>query len=271
MTPRKFTILILLFFFAAAALIGCGHGGGGNGNSGATISLKPTKAVALDDGTDAATVQADVENADGTAAPDGTSVTFSASDSSGQLSSATAATVNGKVSFSVTHAPITGATNRPVTITASADGASASTNVKFITQPASVDVFIAFNQAVTNLAGLGFNLDNTAGATFDNNAQPIFPMNSAVAGSSSLVVGKFDPAVSSTKIDLAFAGLGGFNTGTDPIIKATFAVSAGLPVFTIDEVSSATTFTAVGPDFGATTPPVTAENLVVTVTYNTEN
>jgi Big-like domain-containing protein len=271
MTPRK--IIGLILFLTVLGLSACGGGGGGGSSSGATIILNPTKAVALADGTDAATVQADVENADGTAAPDGTSVTFSASESTGPLVSTSAVTVNGKVSFSLSHAPITGATSMPVTITASTGAASSSTTVKFITQPASADVFIALNTAVTNLAGLQFNLNNTGGATFDNNAQLIFPMNNAATGSSAIVSGNFDSTVNSTKIALAFAGLSGFNTGTAPIIKATFAVSAvstGLPVFSIDELSSTTTFTAVGPDFGATTPSVTAENLVVTVTFDTE-
>jgi hypothetical protein len=273
MTTRRNFIGLMVFFFAVAALSGCGSRGGGS-NSGAIVELKPTKGVALADGTDVATVQARVENADGTTAPDGTNVSFSAVDSSGPLSSATAATVGGKASFSLTHAPISGATHQTVTITASAGGASASQDVKFITQPSSVDVFIAFNKAVTNLAGLQFSLVSTPGATFDNDAQHIFPMNNAVAGSSTQVAGKFDPAANSTIIVLAFAGLGGFNTGTDPIIKATFAIISGLPLFSIDELSSAATFTAVGAaglDFVATTPPVTAENLVVTTTYDTEN
>src|SRR5512144_675081 len=143
MTPRK--IIGLILFLTATGLSACG-GSGGSGNSGATIDLKPTKAVALADGNDVATVQANVENADGTAVPDGTSVSFSSADSSGPLSSATAPTVNGKVSFSLTHAPITGATSRTVTITAATGDASASRDVKFITQPSSVDVFINFNQ-----------------------------------------------------------------------------------------------------------------------------
>jgi Big-like domain-containing protein len=272
MTSGKFIGLILVFLFAVSALSGCGHGGAAN--SGMTIDLKAAKGVALADGNDVATVQANVENADGTPAPDGTSVSFTAAESSGPLPSSTATTANGKASFSLVHAPISGATHVTVTITASAGGASASQDVKFITQPSSVDVFIAFNQAVTNLAGLQFNLISTPGATFDNNAQRIFPMNNAVAGSSSQVVGNFDPAANSTKIILSYAGFGGFNTGTTPIIKATFAITAGLPVFSIDELTSAATFTAVGSvgtDFGATTPPVTAENLVVTTTYDTEN
>ena len=271
MTPGKnFIGLILLFFFAALVLFGCGHSGA-NSNSGATIDLKATKGVALADGNDVVTVRAHVENADGTAAPDGTSVSFTAVDSSGPLPSSTAVTSQGTATFSLTHAPITGATHVTATITASAGGASASRDVKFITQPASVDVFIGFNQAVTNLTGLRFNLISTPGATFDNFAQHISPMNNAVAGSSTAVAANFDAASNSTKIDLIFAGLAGFDTGTAPIIKATFAITAGLPTFSIDEVSSAATFTAIGPDFGATTPPVTAENLVVTTTYDTEN
>src|SRR5512135_3303445 len=110
MTPGK--IIGLILFLTVTGLSACGGGGGGGSSSGTTVTLRPTKAVALADGTDAATVEAEVENADGTPASDGTSVTFSASDTSGPLSSGTAATVNGKVSFSVTHAPITGATNR---------------------------------------------------------------------------------------------------------------------------------------------------------------
>lgn len=274
MTPGKFIIPVL--FIVISMLSACGGRGGGS-SSGMTIDLKATKGVALADGNDVVTVRANVENADGTAAPDGTSVSFTAADSSGPLPSSTAVTSKGTATFSLTHAPITGATHLTVTITASAGGASASQDVKFITQPSSVDVFIAFNQAVTNLAGLQFNLISTPGATFDNDAQHIFPVNKAVAGSSSQVAGKFDPAANSTTIGLTYAGSGGFNTGTTPIIKATFAIIAGLPLFSIDEVSSAATFTAIGAvgaagsDFGATTPPVTAENLVVTTTYDTEN
>ena len=48
-----------LFFFAALVLFGCGHSGA-NSNSGATIDLKATKGVALADGNDVVTVQANV-------------------------------------------------------------------------------------------------------------------------------------------------------------------------------------------------------------------
>lgn len=265
MTPRKFIIPVL--FIVISMLSACGGRGGGSSNFGGTIDLKATKAVALDDGSDSATVQATVENADGTVAPDGTIVTFSASDSTGPLSSATAATVNGKVSFSLTHAPITGATHLTATITASAGGVSASQDVKFITQPSSVDVFVAFNQAVTNLAGLQFNLNNTAGATFDNNAQKVFAINNA-ANAQTLIACHFNAAANATSIGLANGS--GFDTGTDPIIKLTFAVTSGLPSFTVDPGPA--NFTATSDANGSpTTPPVTAANLVVTVKYDTEN
>src|SRR5574342_144072 len=100
MSSRKFIGLILLFLFAVPALSGCG-GGGGSGNSGMTIDLKATKGVALADGNDVVTVRAKVENPDGTAAPDGTSVSFTAADSSGPLPSSTAVTSKGTATFSL--------------------------------------------------------------------------------------------------------------------------------------------------------------------------
>src|SRR5512141_161319 len=101
MTPGKnfFGFILSLFFFAASAMFGCGHGGGdSDSNPSVAIDLKPVKAVALADGIDVVTVKAAVENLDGTAVPDGTSVDFSAADSTGQISLSKAATVSGRAS-----------------------------------------------------------------------------------------------------------------------------------------------------------------------------
>jgi len=141
--------------------------------------------------------------------------------------------------------------------------------VRFINQPATADVFIGFDQAVTNLAGLQFNLNSTGGAAFDNDAQNIKAINNA-EGSLTIVVGNFIAASNSTAIGLGNAGASGIDTGTAPIIKVTYAVSAGLPQFSVD--LTAGTFSAVADEAGsAVTPAVTAANLVVTVKYDTEN
>jgi hypothetical protein len=132
-------------------------------------------------------------------------------------------------------------------------------------QPTRADVFITFDQPVTNLAGLDLKLDNTAGATFDNTTQPISAINAA-QGSLSLAVGNFDAATNSTRIILINGSTAGINTGTDPIVKVSYAIAdgAGSPTFSI---SSQATFSVIAPDNGPTTPPVTPANVVVTVTY----
>ena len=129
--------------------------------------------------------------------------------------------------------------------------------------PTQADVFIAFDQPVTNLSGLDFRLNNAAGATFDSTTQPIAAVNAALG---SLVVGNFDPATNSNHIVLINGGAAGFDTGTAPIIKVTYAIAAGAgnPTFSI---ASAATFSAIAANNAPTTPPVTAGNLLVTVTY----
>jgi hypothetical protein len=132
-------------------------------------------------------------------------------------------------------------------------------------QPTQADVFIAFDQPVTNLAGLDFRLNNAAGATFDDGAgTPLITAINAAQGS--LVVANFDAATNSNQILLVNGGAAGFNTGTAPIIKVTYAIAAGSgsPTFSI---ASQATFSAIAFDNGPTTPPVTPANLVVTVTY----
>jgi hypothetical protein len=267
MTLKRITGLIL--FLVVIGLSACG-GGGGNKHlgSGAAITLTLSKAVALADGSDVVTVHASVMNADGTPVADETPVTFTVPDNNENPAVTQTTVEHGTASVSLTHTPIHSANFKTETVTAASLGVSESVQMKFINQPASADVFIGLNLPVTNLAGLQFNLNSTAGATFDNNAQLITRINAA-EGTQALVTGNFIPSANSTRIILAFAGLSGFNTGTTPIIKATYAISSGLPVFSV-AVASATTFTAVGPDFGPTTPPVTAEKLVVTVNYDTE-
>lgn len=265
---KKICLIGLILFLAALPLSGCGGGGGeADTNAPATVDVIPSKTMALADGSDAVTLLAEVNKADGAPVADGTTVTFAVPDNSGSLSAATATTANGIASVSLTRAPLTGANNQKVTVTCSAGGISGATDVKFINQPASVDVFIAFDQAVTNLAALDFKLNNTAGTTFDNLAQRIAAVNPAAG---SLVVGNFDDAANSTMIGLVNGGVSGFNTGTGPIIKVTFAVAAdaGLPSFSIDQTPAS--LTATDPNGVAVTPAVTAANLVVTATFDTE-
>jgi hypothetical protein len=118
---------------------------------------------------------------------------------------------------------------------------------------------------VTNLAALSFKMNNTAGATFDNAAQPVTAVNSA---SGSLAAGNFNTAANSTTINTVNPN--GFNTGTSPVVKATMSVAqgSGLPQFSIDQGPGNITVTDV--NSGPTTPAVTAANMVVTVTYDTE-
>jgi hypothetical protein len=265
---QRISIIGVAIILTASVLSACGSSGGGSGATAAAVTLSPSKLVALADGNDTVTVRADFTKADGNAADDGMAVTFTVSADGGVLSTATAASANGSASVSVNHAPITGAKNRTLTITASGGGVSGSKSVKFINQPANADVFVALDTAVTNLSGLRFNLNNTTGATFDNDTQLVAAINNAALGNMLIAAG-FDAAANSTTIGLAYGGTTGFNTGTDPIVKATYAISSGLPLFSADLTSSAT-FTAVDQDGNTVVPAVTAANLVVSVTYDTE-
>lgn len=257
-------------FLVASLIAGCGGGGGDSGgpagpNAAATVTLTPSKTKALANGIDAVTILADVRNADGSAAPDNTSVTFSVSDPSGTLSAPAASTSNGHASVT-----LTGSAFQTITVTGSAAGTVGTASVKFIRPPTSAEVFIAFDQAVTNLAALSFMIGNTSGATFDNGTQPVSAINAA-AGPSTFVMSNFNSAVNVSTIGLINGSAGGINTGTAPIIRAVYAIAATdfLPAFAADATSAAT-FTATDPHFAVTVPPVTAANLVVTVTFDTE-
>lgn len=259
---RKISFITLILLLAAAALSACGGGGGESAdpNAPAAIAVTASKNMALANGSDVVTLQAAVTKADGTAVPDGTVVTFAVTNAT--LSAASAATTSGNASVTMTCGAIAGANNYTATVTAAAGGASGTRDVKFINQPSSVDVSIAFNPAVSNLAALDFTLNNTVGASFDNNAQLIIPVNAAEG---SFVMGNF--VSNSTRIN--FINAAGFNTGTTPIIKATFAVAsdAGMPQFS---VSSSATITATDTGGNPITPAVTAAGMAVTVTFNTE-
>ncbi len=134
-------------------------------------------------------------------------------------------------------------------------------------QPVRANVFIAIDQSVSDLAGLDFVLNNAPGATFDNNAPQITVINAAEG--QSLVVGNFDAATNTNHILLANGSAVGIRTGTTPIIRVTYDVAAGSgsPTFSI---ASQTAFLAIAPNEGPTTPPVSAANMVVTVTYEYE-
>lgn len=256
MLSRKYIGLFLIL--AVMALSACGGGGGGdNPNAPVRITLNVSKDLALANGVDPVTIQAAVEKADGSAVPDGTAVTFSVNTAT--LSASTAATENGKALVSMTCTSIPGANNYMAAVTATAEGVSnTAPPVKFINQPTSVDVSIGFNQPVANLAALQFRLNNTAGASF-NNADP--QLISAInAATGSFVQGNNIAGSNSTVIALINAG--GFNTGTDPVIKATFAVAAGagLPAFSIDATPGTIT----------SDPAVAAENMIVTTSFDTE-
>jgi hypothetical protein len=271
MKPRYIIGLGLTLFLATSAFSGCGGGGGDGGavasdpNAPAAITLIASKSMALANGSDQVTMRADVSRADGTLVADGTTVTFAAPENSCNLSAPTAVTANGSVFVILTRAPIQGAGNQKVMVTAAAGGVTGTKEVKFINQPASADVFISFNGAVTNLAALDFKLINSPGASFNISTQPVVAVNAA---SGSFVLGNFSASSNSTQVALIKAA--GFDTGTAPVIKATFdvAADAGLPAFGVDVTPGS--ITARDPNSGPTTPAVTAGNMVVTVTYDTE-
>jgi hypothetical protein len=257
----------LIFILSFVALSGCGGSGGGGDEApvdlgaAAAVTLTSSKAVILADGTDSATITADVEDADGAAVADGTIVGFSVPSGSGTLSASSAATANGRASVALLRAPIQDALNQTVVVMGTAGSASGIKDVKCINQPASASVSVAFDQAVTNLAGLQFNLNNTATASFNGNVIG----ENAAAGSQ--VVGNSNAAANSTTIALINAG--GFNAvAAAPVITATFAVTgSGLPSFSVDLTPAS--FTAISPG-GAAISAVTAANMVVTVKFNTE-
>lgn len=262
---RKISLITLMLFLAVTALSACGGGGGGGGadpNAPATIEVI-ARTPALANGSDMVTVQGDVRKADGTAVADGTVVAFSVNTAT--LSAATAVTTNGIASVTMTCPAIPGANNSTATVTASAGGASGSKDVKFINQPSSVDVFIAFNQPVTNLAALQFKLNNGAGTVYDDAGTQLISAINAAEGS--FVVGNFAADNSNT---IALISAAGFNTGTTPIIKVTYSVvsGAGQVAFSVD--ASPSTFTVSDKDGNAPVPQLSAANLVVTTKFNTE-
>jgi Big-like domain-containing protein len=259
---RLFTVILLALTMAA----GCGGKSSSGSDSQAAVALTASKTKALANGADVVTIKADVRNPDRTAVADGTLVTFSVPNNAGTLSAPSVLTSNGLATVS-----LTSSSTRTISVAATAATISGTIDIRFISQPSRADVFIAFDRPVTNLAALSFNLLNSIPAVaFDNASQPIAAINAA-SGPQSLVAGNFNASSSINTIGLVQGGTGGFNTGTAPIIKATYTVNATsvLPVFSVD-VTSAATFTASDPDFSSTFPPVTAANLVVTVTFDTE-
>lgn len=264
-------ILVGLIFFLAAALTGCGGGGDDGGGSdpsaAATVQLTASRSLALADANDAVTLLAEVTRADGVAVADGTVITFTVPAGSGTLSAALAASNGGIASVTLTRAPIAGAKNQIVTVTGSVGRVSGATEVKFINQPTSVELFIASEAPVANLAALQLAVQSTAGASFDNTTAPVFTLNNAAVGAS-LATANFNVTANSTTIALINAN--GINTGSSPILKATFSVaaSAGLPSFSIDPAP--TSFTAIDPNGVALTPPLTAANLLLSTRFDTE-
>jgi hypothetical protein len=264
-------MMVGLILFLAATLSGCGGGGddGGAGsdpNGPATVQLTVSKGMALADGSDAVTLLAEVTRADGSTIADGTIVTFTVPTESGTLSAALAATNGGIASVNLSRAPIAGAKNQIVTVTGSVGRVSGATDVKFINQPSSVELFLATDAPVANLAALQLVVNNTAGTSFDNTAAPVFTLNNAAVGAA-LVTANFNAVANSTTIALINAN--GINTGTTPILKATFSVaaSAGLPSFSIDQAAS---ITATDPNGLALNPALTAANLLLSMRFDTE-
>jgi hypothetical protein len=266
---KRTSIIGLIIFLAASVLSGCGGDGDAaapDTNAPASVALTPSKTAALANGIDAITIVADVSKADGTAVPDGTVVSFSVPGTAGSLSAPTAVCSGGLASVILTH-PSISVNNTPVIVTAVAGDKSRNMAVKFINQPTSVEVSIGFGTAVTNLTTLKFQLNSTAGASFNNGGladpQLISAINAA-AEAGSLAAGNF--IANSNTIGLV--NVGGFNTGTAPIIRATYAVAAGdsLPTFSVDAAG----FSATDPDGNATVPQVTAADMVITTVFDTE-
>lgn len=264
---KKIFYWLGLVAFLPLLLPGCSSNDGDavvavNPNAPAAVSVTSSKSLVLADGADSAVITATVLKANGTAVADGTTVTFATTDPGGNLSAASATTAGGLATVSLSHAPILGADNQTTSVNCRAGLASGSTTVKFINQPVSVEVLIAFDQSVTDLAALQFVLNNTPGATFNTVAQPISAINAAIG---SLVAANF--VAGSNTIGLANAG--GFDTTTSPFLRLTYAITAGagLPEFNVDATPGE--FIANNTALGPTTPPVTAANLVVSVTYNT--
>lgn len=257
-------------FLAVAVLTAC------SSSDGTTLVVDPeapvsvvatsSKDVALADDADSVAINAMVTKLDGTAVADGTEVTFTITDPDGTLSAASATTTGGVATVNLTHATIVVGNNQTTVVTCTAGLVSGNVSVKFINQPASVDVFIGFDQAVTNLAALQFVLNNSAGATFTNGTQLISAINNAAADS--IVIANFDIATNSNQIALINAA--GFNTGTEPIIMVTYDIAPGSGLSTFSPAPSPAIFIATDPGNAPTDPPVTVDNMVITVTYDTE-
>ncbi|WP_223911460.1 hypothetical protein [Geobacter sp. AOG1] len=129
--------------------------------------------------------------------------------------------------------------------------------MKFIPQPASADVFIALDSAITKLDSLNLKFVNDQGATYTSAAK----LNQLLADSGSLLTagpGVSDPA---NTITIGVASAGGFTTvANTPIIQLTYSITSGIPGFRVGSVVSASTFPSV---------PLTlsTSNFIVTVIY----
>ncbi|GFE58744.1 hypothetical protein [Geobacter sp. AOG1] len=212
-----------------------------------TVTLAASKNIALNDNNDTVNLSATISPA----VPNGTAVAFTAPSgttiSNVTLTSGNVATA---VARSTTHAS--------VSITASSAGANGSVIVKFIPQPASADVFIALDSAITKLDSLNLKFVNDAGATYSSAAS----LNQLLADTGSLLTagpGVSDPA---NTITIGVASAAGFSTvANTPIIQLTYTgITSGIPGFRVASVVSASTFPSV---------PLTlsTSNFVVTVIY----
>lgn len=213
-----------------------------------TVTLTASKNIALNNNSDSVNLTAIVSPA----VPDGSVVTFSAP--AGTTISNVTPTVG-----SVATAVARSTTQGDVSITASfLLTGNGSTIVKFIPQPTSAVVTIAINKPVTKLDSLNLKVTNTTGAAFSDTSATL---NEALANGAILIAGIAisDP---STIVSVGLASANGFDVlANSPIIQLNYAVSAGIPTFTVSSVPSASTFPSV---------PIilNPSDFVVNATYN---
>jgi hypothetical protein len=251
MNIRNFFRLLTIGLAITAA--GCGGGGGGGGAvplpATQTVTVQKSKNYALANGADSITLTATVSPA----VADGTTVTFLVTSGAASVSQLSATTVGSKATTAVT----SGTTNNTVTITASTGHGTGSATMKFIAQPASAEVRIALNSAITNLDSLNMKLTSSSTATYVSAA----PLNQLLADPTSLLTagpGTLDPP---NTISIGLISGNGFNTVANiPIIQINYNILFGVPTFQVSSVVSASTFPSV---------PITLtpSNIVLTVTY----
>ena len=282
---HRYLAYLVLLVAVTSLLTACGGGdGGGPVPSVAFTATYPDyfttmpETFALANDTDTVLITANVKNADGTTAADGTPVRFTlpAGATFANTSSATTRTTVGGTTapvFVKHTAVIAPAKNAIVPVSASALGVGSSINVKFINQPSSVDVSVALTPSLVGVEGVQLDISDVdrihGNASIIAGPPAPTTVNLATGGNWSAA---FDATNQLSHVGfIAFPGVN--TTAAVPIVKITYSVVLGIDGVADFNPSppTITGFIVAGVGGATLIPPgPTNQNFVVTFKYDTE-